>query len=144
MIIKATAHDAAAISRLAILLWPNNTAEELTADFESTVSKSDAAVFLCIIDDTPVGFAQCQLRHDYVEGASTSPVGYLEGIIVREEYRNKGFAKELLSKCEEWARSLGCTEFASNCELSNEASLRFHQKLGFTEANRIICFTKSL
>ncbi len=28
-----------------------------------------------------VGFTQCQLRYDYVEGTKTSPVGYLERIL---------------------------------------------------------------
>jgi len=28
--------------------------------------------------------------------------------------------------------------------LDNEESLKFHLKMGFAEANRIICFTKSL
>lgn len=48
------------------------------------------------------GFAQCQLRHDYVEGTDSSPVGYLEGIFVKQEHRKQGYAKELLAKCEEW------------------------------------------
>ena len=29
-------------------------------------------------------------------------------------------------------------------ELTNADSLRFHMAMGFTEANRIICFTKEL
>ena len=33
------------------------------------------------------GFAQCGLRFDYVEGTDSSPVGYLEGIFVLEEYK---------------------------------------------------------
>ena len=37
-----------------------------------------------------------------------------------------------------------CTEFASDCELTNTESLRFHLKVGFLEANRIICFTKKI
>lgn len=41
-------------------------------------------------------------------------------------------------------RKQGCTEFASDCELDNEASLAFHLKMGFAEANRIICFTKRI
>lgn len=41
-------------------------------------------------------FAQCGLRHDYVEGRGSSPVGYLEGIFVEKEYRKQGCAKELL------------------------------------------------
>ena len=53
-------------------------------------------------------------------------------------------ARQRLAACEAWATEMGCTEFASDCELSNLASLRFHLALGFAEANRIICFTKKI
>ena len=111
---------------------------------EEIVLKEDARVFIKYEGDIPIGFAQCQLRHDYVEGAETSPVGYLEGIFVKEGYRHKGYAKELLLCCEDWARIKVCKEFASDCELDNAISLKFHKAVGFTEANRIICFTKKL
>ena len=68
----------------------------------------------------------------------------LEGIFVLEEYKKRGYAKELLGECQNWAKDQGCLEFASDCELDNEDSLKFHLKMGFAEANRIICFTKSL
>ena len=84
------------------------------------------------------------MRYDYVEGTETTPVGYLEGIFVKKDYRNKGIAKELLAECEEWAKSNGCQEFGSDCEIDNVDSLMFHKAVNFTEANRIICFTKKL
>ncbi|MBD5480141.1 MAG: GNAT family N-acetyltransferase [Lachnospiraceae bacterium] len=65
-------------------------------------------------------------------------------MFVRESYRNRGYAKELLNKCEAWAKDKGCKEFASDCELDNDNSFRFHKAMNFTEANRIICFTKKL
>lgn len=79
-----------------------------------------------------------------MEGTSTTPVGYLEGIFIKEGYRNKGYAKELLSDCEAWAKENGCQEFASDCEIVNVGSFCFHKAMNFTEANRIICFTKVL
>ena len=91
-----------------------------------------------------IAFAQCQLRRDYVEGTETSPVGYLEGIYVREDFRRRGVARELLAACEQWARKQGCREFASDCELTNRESERFHRALGFGEAGRISCFVKKL
>ena len=91
-----------------------------------------------------MGFAQCQLRHDYVEGTETSPVGYLEGIYVREGVRRQGVARKLLSACESWAKAQGCKEFASDCELDNTDSQRFHQAVGFEEANRIVAYVKKL
>ncbi len=144
MIRQATVDDLFALTSLGCLLWPHHTATELETDFSETINKADAAFFLAFSGSEPLGFAQCQLRHDYVEGTETTPVGYLEGIFVKEAARNQGLAAELLAACENWAKTWGCREFASDCELSNDASLRFHLALGFEEANRIICFTKKL
>lgn len=141
---QATEHDCRSIGVLAQLLWPHHTAETLTELFRETLSKSDAAVFLACVGEDPVGFSHCQLRHDYVEGTDSSPVGYLEGIFVRSECRGQGWARLLLSACERWAKEQGCTEFASDCELTNNSSLAFHLSVGFEESNRIICFVKKL
>jgi aminoglycoside 6'-N-acetyltransferase I len=75
-----------------------------------------------------LGFAQCQLRHDYVEGTKTSPVAYLEGIFIKKEYRLKNLARDLLSNCEKWAIQNNCTEIASDCEIDNNISFEFHKK----------------
>ena len=141
MIRKARISDLDSLTNLALKLWPDHDREELKQDLAETLKKPDAAFFLA---EDSSGFAQCQLRYDYVEGTENSPVGYLEGIFVEESCRRKGLAKELLAACECWAKELGCREFASDCELTNAQSLRFHLSLGFEEANRIICFTKKL
>ena len=144
MIRKAHLMDLPVLTELACRLWPEHTPEELSVEFSRIVGLPDAAFFLACEDGIAVGFAQCQLRYDYVEGTETSPVGYLEGIFVAEEFRKYGIAKGLLGACESWARDKGCTEFASDCELDNTQSLQFHLNVGFEEANRIICFTKKL
>lgn len=144
MIQRATEQDAAVLADLALMLWPNHDATELRDEFTEILKSEEAACFLACEAGVPVGFAQCQLRHDYVEGTKTSPVGYLEGIFVQPEFRHRGLAKQLLGACESWAREKGCTEFASDCELGNDASLDFHLSMGFTEVNRIVCFTKKL
>lgn len=36
------------------------------------------------------------------------------------------------------------TEFASDCELNNLDSFKFHKAMGFDEANRIISFRKRI
>lgn len=140
---KAALSEAQIIAELAIQMWNSHTIEELKLDFEEYM-QSGGAVFLAWNSDEAVGFAQCGLRHDYVEGTDSSPVGYLEGVFVTSEYRRQGIAKMLLMACESWAKEQGCVEFASDCELTNEESLRFHMNMGFEEANRIICFTKRL
>jgi aminoglycoside 6'-N-acetyltransferase I len=141
---QAELNDLQELATLAGTLWPHHTAAEMADEYRVGMKNPNAAFFLAYEGDTAVGFAQCQLRHDYVEGTESAPVGYLEGIFVAEQYRKQGTAKALLTACENWARTKGCTEFASDCELTNTQSLRFHLNVGFTEANRIICFTKKL
>ena len=140
---KAELSDIPAITELASLLWPGHEPEQLREELTGILKKADAAFFLSE-EEIPMGFAQCQLRHDYVEGTESSPVGYLEGIYVRPECRGRGTASKLLEAAQNWARKQGCREFASDCELTNTESLRFHVAMGFEEANRIICFTKKL
>ena len=144
MIKEAKKADGPALAELALHMWRDNAPESLRAEFEKLTEEEDSACFIQYADGKPVGFAQCGLRRDYVEGTDTSPVGYLEGIFVLEEYRRRGYAKELLSRCENWAREKRCSEFASDCELANDDSLRFHLAMGFEEANRIVCFAKKL
>lgn len=145
MIIRqAEMKDVSILAELACGLWPDHKVEEMRPELAETIQKQDAVFFLAYAEEDPVGFAQCQLRHDYVEGTDSTPVGYLEGIYVADGYRKRGIAQGLLSACESWARGKGCGEFASDCELGNAQSLKFHLKVGFEEANRIICFVKKL
>ena len=144
MIRKATVEDARVAAELACKLWPGHSVGDITAELCEVLCDTDCAIFLSYAGVSAVGFAQCGLRHDYVEGTETSPVGYLEGIYIEEAFRKKGYARELLTACQQWDKAKGCKEFASDCELSNTQSLRFHLHCGFEEANRIICFTKKL
>jgi len=144
MIKKAKAEDAEVLAELAIQMWENHTLPDLADEFGEIIENEEAVCFIKYIDDKPIAFAQSQLRHDYVEGTRSSPVGYLEGIFVAKEYRKSGYAAELLKECEKWAKEKGCTEFASDCELVNKDSLKFHMALGFEEANRVICFRKDI
>ncbi|RFB18509.1 GNAT family N-acetyltransferase [Bacillus sp. HNG] len=143
-IVKATVKDVHDIVSLALQLWPENVKSVFTMEFTELIHDKKAVIFLAKEENVSIGFAQCQLRVDYVEGTESSPVGYLEGIFVKEEHRRKGVAKQLLSSCEKWAKSKGCLEFASDVELENDKSLNFHLRNGFQEANRIICLTKKL
>ena len=144
MIRRATVNDLTDLAELACRLWPDHTQPEMQKEFACILSEQTAAFFLAFEQERAVGFAQCQLRYDYVEGTDSSPVGYLEGIYVADGYRKQGIAKALLKACENWAKTKGCSEFASDCELSNLQSLHFHLSMGFEEANRIVCFTKKL
>lgn len=144
MIKTAGPEDLDKLLELGLLLWPENPPGSLREEITRILEDSDAAYFLWLEGGNALGFAQVQARRDYVQGTGTSPVGYLEGIFVREIHRGRGIASGLLTACESWARERGYREFASDCELNNADSLRFHLKNGFQEAGRLISFTKAL
>jgi ribosomal-protein-alanine N-acetyltransferase len=142
---KAAVDDIHFATELALLLYSeDNTYESLHGENQAILNNDNGVIYLAWHGDKVVGFAHCSLRHDYVEGTSGGQVGYLEGIYVLPEYRSSGIAKNLFSACEQWAANKGCSEFASDCELTNTDSYKFHLKAGFEEANRVICFVKKL
>lgn len=142
MIRIATKEDVNNIALLASNMWGNK--EMLATEFENIIKNNNSVVYLFEVNCNPVAFAQCSLRFDYVEGTSTSPVGYLEGVYVLKEYRKQGIAKQLVKLCEQWASKKGCVQFASDCEITNSQSYNFHIAVGFEEANKIICFKKEI
>ena len=143
-IVEATAKDLWAVTKLALLLWPEHETQQLYDEMQHFITDPESALLVAKDDGAVVGFALCALRHDYVEGTAASPVGYLEGVFVEENYRRQHVAKMLVEACEHYAKEKGCAEFASDCELNNLKSIAFHRGVGFDEANRLVCFVKKL
>jgi aminoglycoside 6'-N-acetyltransferase I len=91
-----------------------------------------------------VGLAEAELRTDYVNGTTTRPVAFLEGIYVVPEARRQGVAASLVNAVCLWARERGCRELASDALLENERSHAMHRALGFEETERVVFFRKPL
>ena len=125
-------------------LWPHHSYEELEEEFTEILSSEKYGVLLCKVDDIFVGFNYVAIRQDYVEGSSSSPTGFIEGIFVKKTYRNKGIAKALARSGEQWAKAKGCTQMGSDVEFHNNSSYEFHKKIGYKEVNRIICFLRDI
>ncbi len=80
----------------------------------------------------------------YAEGCTTDHVGFLEGWYVAPEARGGGIGRALVAASEDWARSQGCSEFASDAEVDNDASIAAHLALGFVDRGLVRCFSKTL
>lgn len=130
-----------------LALWPhyNKKKKRLEQIFNGILKSPKQMAFLCKNDNNePVAFINISLRTDYVEGSTASPVGYVEGIYVKPEYRKQGVAKELVKLAEKWAKNYGCKELGSDTELGNINGQKFHKNLGFKEANKIVHFIKKI
>lgn len=144
MIERLRTDTVAACYILAEKLWPGLEPAEFMKELINSLSSEKEICYLYVDKGEAVAFVQASIRSDYVEGSESSPVAYVEGIYVEESYRKTGVALLLVKACEAWGKKLGCTEIASDCELENTMSIDFHKGIGFTEANRIVCFIKPL
>ena len=143
-IIPAADHHSQAWVAMAQELWPQSSAAALQQEFSNIQSSSRKCIFLSSHENQPTGFIYLSTREDHVEGVSHYPVAYIEGLYVDPQSRYYHVATALVREGEAWARQQGCKQLASDAELYNHGSHIFHNKVGFQEVNRIICYAKTL
>lgn len=140
---RVTQEDKAEWFRMRKGIWPEAPDEYLDFDMDELLASDDYMVVFACDGDRPIGLTEARIR-DYGEGCETSPVGYLEGWFVEEEYRGKHIVGIMTRAAEDWARGKGCTEMASDTWLDNVPSIRAHLKMGYYEVERLIHFVKQL
>lgn len=146
-IVPASEAHLPAWGEMRFALWPwDSPAEHAQEAAEFYLAGNpDRAAFIAVdASDRAVGFAEGTLRRDYVEGCDSSPAGFLEGIYVEPAARLSGVARALSEAVEDWARTQGCTEYASDALLDNTDSHAFHAAIGFVETERVVYFRKML
>jgi aminoglycoside 6'-N-acetyltransferase I len=132
------------LAQMRALLWPEASAEEHLkemADFQSTLP---VATLVAELDGNAVAFLEVGLR-SHADGCDTAQaVGFIEGWFVEEAFRSRGVGGELMHAAEEWARTQGCTEVASDTWIDSEGSQRAHEALGFEVVDRCVHYRKAL
>ena len=119
-------------------LWKNANLENCKKDAKITKQ------FIYKLNNKYIGFLTCSIKTEYVAGCKSNYVGYLEGVYILPEYRKRGFATELVKHFENWAKSEGSTELASDLEIDNNASLQFHNKMGFEIVEKTVHLKKDI
>lgn len=133
------------MARMAMQLFPDRDEDIVFSDLLLALTGRSSAVYLAEADGTPIGFALCRLHHEDVKGTDSTPVGYLEAIYVQPEYRRQGIGRKLLQESEKWAREkMACTELASDCRTTDPEALAFFLRMGYLEADRIVCLSRKL
>jgi aminoglycoside 6'-N-acetyltransferase I len=131
-------------------LWPKTSAEELARELTQILEGKAVTTtphILLVAETTNrilAGFLEIDLR-SHADGCNPSrPVGYIEGWYVSENHRHEGIGGKLLAAAEDWARSQGCLEIASDTWIDNELSQRVHEALGYEVVDRCVHYRKTL
>lgn len=130
--------------RMRLLLWPEGAPEDFSGEMDDLLADLLTPVFVAVRSNGLAGgFLEAGTRK-YAEGCETSPVGYIEGWYVDADLRGQGIGKALVKAAEDWARSQGLAEMASDTWLDNEVSIQAHLKMGYEEMERLVHFAKKL
>ncbi len=137
--------DIAEWFRLRKLLWEGSSDEEHKAEMRDIYEHTETQfVIVAETEDAKlVGFLEASIR-PFVEDCHSDHVGYLEGWYVEPKFRRYGIGRKLVRGAENWARSKGCREMASDAEIGNDLSLKAHQNLGYEETSRLVHLRKDL
>lgn len=135
--------DFALLGTLRHQLWPEDTIEAHIKDFTDLAETYGHTAFIAFHEKQAVAFAEVSLRF-YANGCLHRPVGFIEGLWCRDEYRHHGLGERLTSRCEDWARDHGAKELATDAYLDNELAHAAYRKWGFEETERVVYFRKTL
>lgn len=129
---------------LRLALWPEASETEHLAGMVDAIARGHYVRLAFALDGSPLGFVEASKRTDYVNGTSTSPVAFLEGLYVVPGARRNGIAHSLVTSVVTWALREGCSELASDALLDNLTGQLVHRALGFEETERVVYFRKAL
>lgn len=130
--------------KMALDLFKDYPPSVTESDLAAVLRKPNYATFFAKQSGDILGFVTVSIRSDYVEGATTSPVGYLESIYVKPEGRKHGIARQLYEKAESWAAQKGCSEMGSDTWEWNLEAQNFHTKLGFKKEDILVHYIKPI
>jgi aminoglycoside 6'-N-acetyltransferase I len=138
------------LAKMRASLWPESAFEEHVKEVDEVLSGRNLStlpwVTLVSLDENGAitGFLEAGLR-SHADGCDVArPVGYVEGWFVVEGFRQSGVGSALMRAAEEWARSHGCREMASDALTVNDVSQRAHEALGFEVVDRCVHYRKPL
>ena len=125
-------------------LWPQASEAEQLRDMGEALARGHCVRLAFAQNGSAAGFVEASKRVDYVNGTSTSPVAFLEGLYVEPTSRRKGVARALVAEIERWALAERCSELASDSPLENVVAHAAHRALGFEETERVVYFRRVL
>jgi aminoglycoside 6'-N-acetyltransferase I len=141
--------DLERVTELCVALWPDVAAEEHEAHAASILAGTPTStmplgLIVAEADDVVVGFIEIGLR-SHADGCDERhAVGFVEGWYVCPQFQRRAVGRALMMAAEEWAKSHGACELASDTWIDSLPSQLAHEALGFEVVDRCVHFRKSL
>jgi len=123
---KARLNDTDLILALTKELGYHSTAEEIKARIKR-ISRDSKQDIIVAENDKVIGWMHIALT----EPLESNSFVEIRGIVVKEEFREKGVGTKLIKRAEMWARGKGCSYIRIRTNISRTATRKYYRKLGF-------------
>jgi aminoglycoside 6'-N-acetyltransferase I len=144
-IVRADATTLPAWAGLSYLMYKDtHSYTDMVHECEHYLRGNTVTGFLYFFDDDYVGFINVSIRPDFADSSVRAPMGFIETIFVREDYRRYGFGSELVRAAEQHCAANGCRQLSSDSVIENLGSQRFHTACGFKEKGRAVFYVKEI
>jgi len=121
--------DAAAVAGLAGELAQSFpfSRQKFDRAYPALVASEDACLLVAAEDGECLGYV---LGFRHLTFYANGPVGWVEELLVRQEYRGHGLGRALMAAFERWAAGQGCVLVA----LATRRAAPFYRALGYAES----------
>lgn len=118
-------------------LWTYNNYDkaEIRNVYQQVLANENDFAFFLFDGNQPVGFCHGTYFNTFW---TSGLLCYVSSLIVDEECRGKGYARNLMDKAKELAQAKHCTAIVLDSGLPREAAHKFYEKYGF--AKSAYCF----
>lgn len=125
---EVTPEDAAAVSSLSYQLGYTVSVEQTMQNIKELLQSENHTVFVAV-DEKVVGW----MGVTYQVSLEIPPMCLVSGLIIDEQYRNKGVGKLLIERAKEWSRKKKVTRLRLRCNVKRTETHKFYAHIGFSE-----------
>lgn len=111
----------------------NPSKRDLEKEFQEILNDQNSFFRFAIDNNQVVGYIYAEIQSVDDNEKGWSKIADLNSILVKKEFRKKGFAKEMVESFIENLKSQNIHFIKSSCNVKNLSSIEFHKQLGFKE-----------
>ncbi|HTA28126.1 MAG TPA: GNAT family N-acetyltransferase [Bacteroidia bacterium] len=126
---RISIEDAASINMLSTQLGYPISLQETISNMNQVMGSTDNCAFVAIMEGKIIGWIHA-FKSIRIE---TKPFIEIGGLVVDENYREKGIGKALVYTVIEWSKSQKNTSLRVRCNTKRLETHKFYSKLGFRE-----------
>ncbi|MFO7711502.1 MAG: GNAT family N-acetyltransferase [Candidatus Woesearchaeota archaeon] len=106
--------------------------EELFDDIDKEQTRKLISKGIVLCEDKIIGFASLHFRTDI---QTQGKIAELTELIIKKEWRGKGYGSQLLREAERIAQAEGCLELRFNSNFKRERAHQFYESRGYNKTS---------